>query len=229
MTLSELEERVAAAGVLISRRQLMRHCEAQTFDAKRLPAVNNVEQWFIAPASVDKGIADIKTLQELRARRDGTRPDMSGHDGVENPQHNREDMSGHDATRPVMTDHVTPKIASNSKSDTSGHDGLRPAMSDQNKHEGGTRVTDTSRHGVPELDIFEHPYVIKLEAKIEKLEERLEQTHTLHRTELMKLQEASLVAISKNFGEFVLQRLGLGSGSPVQAEIIKPEEEQHAP
>src|SRR5262249_1046359 len=66
MTLSELEERVAAAGVLISRRQLMRHCEAQTFDAKRLPAVNNVEQWFIAPASVEKGIADIKTLQELR-------------------------------------------------------------------------------------------------------------------------------------------------------------------
>jgi hypothetical protein len=74
VTLTELEARVAAARVLISRRQLMRHCEAGTFDAKRLPAVNNLEQWFIAPASIDKGIADIKTLQELRARRDASRP-----------------------------------------------------------------------------------------------------------------------------------------------------------
>jgi hypothetical protein len=69
MTLTDLEACVAAAGVLISRRQLMRHCEAGTFDVKRLPAANNLEQWFIAPASVIKGIADIKTLQEQRARR----------------------------------------------------------------------------------------------------------------------------------------------------------------
>jgi len=50
----------------------MRHCEAQTFDAKRLPAVNNVEQWFIAPASVDKGIADIKLCRNYE-------PDVTRH------------------------------------------------------------------------------------------------------------------------------------------------------
>ena len=85
LTLRELEAQVAAAGVLISRRQLMRHCVAGTFDAKKLPAVNNVMEWFISPGSVEKGIADIKTLQEQRARRDAARPDTSGHDAVEEP------------------------------------------------------------------------------------------------------------------------------------------------
>ena len=59
----------------------MRHCEAQTFDAKRLPAVNNVEQWFIAPASVDKGIADIKLCRNYEpdvTRHVRTCPDMRG-------------------------------------------------------------------------------------------------------------------------------------------------------
>src|SRR2546421_3075666 len=55
---TEPEARVATTGVLISRRQLMRHCEAGTFDAKRLPAVNNLEQWFIAPPSAEHEAAE---------------------------------------------------------------------------------------------------------------------------------------------------------------------------
>lgn len=66
-----------AEGVLMSRRQLMRHCEGGTFDAKKLPAAINVLKWFVAPASIDKSIADIKTLQEMRARHDATRPDTT--------------------------------------------------------------------------------------------------------------------------------------------------------
>ena len=66
MTLTELEAAVAAAGVLVSRRQLMRHCEAGTFDAKRLPAVNNLEQWFIAPASIETGIAETRLKKRRR-------------------------------------------------------------------------------------------------------------------------------------------------------------------
>src|SRR5690242_19453509 len=77
LSLAELEALAAAAGVLIPRRQLMRHCEAGTFEAKKLPALNNQMHWFVAPHSVEKGIADIKTLQEHRARRDASRPDTS--------------------------------------------------------------------------------------------------------------------------------------------------------
>src|SRR3984893_11386164 len=77
MTLKELEGKIIHAGIAMSRRQIMRHCKAGTFDAQKLPATNNVEEWFIAPGSVEKGIADIKTLRELRSRRDATRPDVS--------------------------------------------------------------------------------------------------------------------------------------------------------
>jgi hypothetical protein len=91
VSLADLEARVASAGVLISRRQLMRHCQRGTFDAKKLPAFNNQEHWFIAPYSIEKGIADIKTLQEQRARRDASRPDM-----VDSSNHDR---PSHDPTR----------------------------------------------------------------------------------------------------------------------------------
>jgi len=62
--------------------------------------VNNLEQWFIAPASVIKGIADIKTLQEQRARRDQTRRVMTDRDGAETAKENQNDTSGHDASQP---------------------------------------------------------------------------------------------------------------------------------
>src|SRR6202163_1434446 len=104
MTVRELEAKIAAAGVLISHRQILRHCEGGTFDAQKLPAVNNIEEWFIAPASVEKGIADIRTLQALRSRRDATRHDMSGIGEDETASRIDADMTGHDATRRDVTE-----------------------------------------------------------------------------------------------------------------------------
>src|SRR5262245_36516207 len=57
MTVRELEAKIKAAGIVMSDRQVVRHCKAGTFDALKIPAANNVEQWFIAPSSVEKGIA----------------------------------------------------------------------------------------------------------------------------------------------------------------------------
>ena len=153
MTLTELEVAVGAAGVLISRRQLMRHCEAGTFDAKRLPAVNNLEQWFVAPASVERGIADIKTLQEQRARRDASRPDMTGHDAPEIPNNGASDTSGHDASRPDTSDTKESHDTAAQGADTVRHDASRPPMSD---HDGGPTEPVTPR------------YVEQLEKRIEE-------------------------------------------------------------
>src|SRR5262245_39511502 len=132
LTLRELEALIAAAGVLISRRQLMRHCVAGTFDAKKLPAVNNVMEWFIAPGSVEKGVADIKTLQEQRARRDAARPDMSGHGRVEESSRNQEDTSGHVAPQSDVSDQEEGQEGSDTE----------PVM---------------TRHDASELDVYEHP------------------------------------------------------------------------
>jgi hypothetical protein len=121
MTLKELEAKIAEAGIVMSRRQITRHCKSGTFEAQKLPAVNNVEEWYIAPGSVEKGIADIKSLQALRARRDATRLDMTSTDQPEMPNKSDTDTSGHGATRQDTT-------------------------SQQNKAEGPATEPDTSRY-----------------------------------------------------------------------------------
>ena len=49
MSVRQLETAVAAAGIVMSHRQLLRHCKAGTFDAVKLPAANNIDEWFVAP------------------------------------------------------------------------------------------------------------------------------------------------------------------------------------
>src|SRR5436189_5618559 len=80
ISVRQLEVAIAEAGVVMSHRQLIRHCKAGTFDAVKLPAANNVEEWFVAPSSIEKGIADIKVLQEHRARRVASSRDMTDSD-----------------------------------------------------------------------------------------------------------------------------------------------------
>jgi hypothetical protein len=154
LTLRDLEARVAAAGVLICHRQLMRHCEAGTFDAKKLPATNNVLEWFIAPASVDKGIADIKTLQEQRARRDASRRDMTQHVGIENPTPTDTDMPGHDASRPSASEQ---ELQDGLQSDTPSHVPSRPDVTEQHPSQRGSE-TEPVMSG----------YVAQLEKRIEE-------------------------------------------------------------
>ena len=101
LSLRELEALIAQAGIVISRRQIMRHCKSGTFDAIKIPARNNIEEWFIAPGCVEKGVADIRALRQLRERHDATRRHMSQTDEQKNTQR---DAFGHDATRPDMTE-----------------------------------------------------------------------------------------------------------------------------
>jgi hypothetical protein len=205
MTVRELEAKIAAAGILMSRRQIIRHCKSGTFDAQKLPATNNVEEWFIAPASIEKGIADIKTLQEQRARRDATRQDMTDHDA----------------------DGDAPETRPESKADTSGHDATRQDMT-ATKQEPDPNATrqDTSRQVATfDADIFEHPYVKKLEGQVEKwqdkYEEQVRRTEDIqrdHQKELVELQRMTAVASSKTLGDYMLKARELILGQASQPE-----------
>lgn len=222
LTLRELEARVAAAGVLISHRQLMRHCEAGTFEAKKLPATNNVLEWFIAPGSVEKGIADIKILQEQRARRDAARRDTTQHDVIENSPPTEFGMSGHDASRPNTSEQ---KLQEGHQTDTTGHVPTRRDMTDQRpSHERGETHPDTSRR-VETPDIFEHPYVKRLEAQVEKWEgkyheqvRRTEEIQMKSTQQILELQRMTAIGQSETLADFMLKAkdwiLGQGSETP---------------
>jgi hypothetical protein len=221
MTLGDLEARVAAAGVLISRRQLMRHCEKGTFEAKKLPALNNLDTWFIVPASVEKGIADIKTLQEQRARRDPTRPDVSGHDGLEKPAPNRQVMTGHDATRPVMTDHVAQEISKNLESDMTGHDGLRPTMSDllkdKKEEERPTGIDDPCRVTLLEMKLEEKAkQIADKDTQIQFLKEEL----TDRRDQIRGMRE--IISEQKNLLETMVAPIFRALAKSVELGALNP-------
>ena len=197
MTISELEAKIAASGVLISRRQILRHCASGTFDAKKLPATNNIDEWFIAPASVEKGIADIKTLQEQRARREASRRVASGHDQVETSTQSDTVASGHDTSRLDVTEKQSVgKLAE-----------TRP---------------DMSRHVASDMDIYEHPYVQRLEAQVDKLEKkyddqirRTEEIQINSQKQILELQRMTAIGQSQTLADFMLKAKDwlLGQGS----------------
>jgi hypothetical protein len=201
--LTELEGLVFKAGIVMSRRQITRHCESGTFDAVKLPAANNVEHWYVAPASIEKGIADIKALRALRDSHDETRRDATGHDEarVSSKETLNSDpvMSGHDATRPDVSDKETSQAGGKTHHDASRHDGA--------------------------FDIFEHPYVKKLESQVEKWEgkyheqvRRTEDIQSRSQDKLLELQRMVTIGQSKNLADFMLQAkdwiLGQGSETP---------------
>lgn len=206
MTVRELEARIAAAGVLISHRQILRHCEGGTFDAKKLPATNNIKEWFIAPASVEKGIADIKTLQEQRARRDASRRVTSDTDGLEK--------------------------GLNKDTDTSGHDTPRPDMSQREKTQDdrGTSRSDVTRHVVTDFDmLIEHPYVKRLEREVDEykteLKEQRQRTEQLlidARKDFVTLAQNSQVAQSQTLADFFLKAREwmLGRGGEIDGSKV---------
>jgi hypothetical protein len=209
MTVRELEARISAAGIVMSRRQLLRHCKSGTFEATKLPAVNNVEEWFIAPASVEKGIADIRALQEQRARRDTTRQDTTDidtHPGRRDVRLETElDMSGHDATRQDVTGQKEVKFKDTTDPDTTRH----------------VTTSDTN--------IFEHPYVKKLEDQVEKWQgkyeaqvRRTEDIQRDHQKELIELQRMTAVGNSKTLADFMLQAKDwiLGQASPPEKREV---------
>ena len=207
MTVRELEAKIAAAGVLISHRQILRHCEGGTFDGQKLPATNNIKEWFIAPASVEKGIADIKTLQEQRARRDASRRDTSDNVMFEPPIKTDTDMSGHDASRRDMSEK---KIGDDA-------DATRP---------------DMTRHVATDYDIYEHPYVTRLEAQVDKLEKkyddqvrRTEEIQMNSQKQILELQRMTAIGQSQTLADFMLKAkdwiLGQG-GDPEKREAASP-------
>jgi hypothetical protein len=188
MSARELEAKIAAAGIVMSYRQVIRHCEAQTFDAVKVPAANNIKTWFVAPASVEKGIADIRALQEQRVRRDATRRDMSDSDAPEKVTETNTDMSGHDATRQDVTHQQNQPIQVVTEPDM------------------------TRRVATTDMDIYEHPYVRKLEQRCEKLEDKLDaqirRTEEIQRDnqkQLIELQRMTAVGNSETLANFFLK------------------------
>jgi len=241
-TVDDVGVALTEAGVPRSRRQIIRYCETQMLEAVKVPGPSG-EQWYIAPASVPKVVGDLKQWEAQRAghgaprhtvsdpvaveSQPNTNPDaarhgepwhaMAGHVTPEVQPHSEFDIPGHGATEPDMSNRVAPEVEPRLNHDEGGHGTPRHAVSDLPNH-------DAPRPGLTDLDIFAHPYVMKLEAQVEKLEGKLDAQ--VRRTEdiqihsqqaLIELQRMVAVGQSETLANFMLKAREWVLGKPTEA------------
>jgi hypothetical protein len=196
MSLDKVAEQLMAAGVPRSHRHIVRLCKTGLFDAKKFPGGSG-DEWFVAPDSVPRAIGDLVAMQQRRER--------------------------HATPQPATSDHDAPKLSPNSNTDTAGHGALQPATPEaENNDERRETGRATARQGVTELDIYEHPYVKRLEDRVEKLEakyeaqvRRTEEIQLKGQEKLLELQRMTAVGQSQTLADFMLKAKDwvLGSGS----------------
>lgn len=207
LSIHDVETALEAAGVPRSRRQVIRYAETGMLDAVKVPGPSG-DQWYIAPVSLPKVIGDLKQWQAQRA--------------------------GHGAPQHAMSDHVTVETEPHSSPDTASHGTPERAMSDLPPHDKPSATEPAApRQGLTDLDIFEHPYVKKLEAQVEKLEDKLdaqvrrtEEIQTRSQNALIELQRMVAVGQSETLANFMLKArdwmLGKGSETAREASEESP-------
>jgi hypothetical protein len=186
LSVHEVGAALTAAGVPRSHRQVIRYCETAMLDAIKVPGPTG-EQWYVAPASIPKVIGDLKQWEAQRVRHSQTKLDTASL--------------------------VQPANASEMPDDTARHGTPGRAVSAAPSSEKASETQPAmARHGQTEVDIFEHPYVQRLEAQVEKWEgkyheqvRRTEEIQMRQQEKLVELQRMTTIGQSKTLAEFMLQ------------------------
>jgi len=199
MTVEDVEAALVTAGVPRSHRQIVRYCQNQMLDAVSIPGPHG-KQWYISPASIPKVIGDLK---QWEGQRDGQRP-----------------------TPLDMTNHVQVQIPHSINADMASRGEPLPAMSNEKFSQKNTETQPaTASRGSPDLDIYEHPYVKRLEDRVEKLEakyeaqvRRTEEIQLKSQAQLVELQRMTAVGQSQTLADFMLKAKDwlLGQGSDAE-------------
>jgi hypothetical protein len=196
LTVREVESLFAQAGVPRSHRHVLRLCQSGMLDAVKVPGPSG-EEWYVSPASVPKAIGDLKQIDAQRARRSAPQPAAPGSDRPEIPTERATDTPGHGPPQPDASAAET-------------RDRQRPPR------------PAAPGPGAADMDIYEHPYVRRLEAQIEKLEtkydaqvRRTEEIQLKGAQQLVDLQRMVAVGQSQTLADFMLKARNwlLGQGS----------------
>ena len=120
LTVHEVSERLAAAGVPRSERQIKRYCESSFLDAKKVPGPTG-NQWFVAPAGLPKLIGDLQQWQMQHGGHSQTRPAPSGNVMQEKSTHTNTDMPGHGRPQQATADEENKIDSATTEPVTSGY------------------------------------------------------------------------------------------------------------
>ena len=182
------------AGFPRTPRTIQRYCKGGHLVSRDADTRFGEEQYLITPASVATHIAYLKEVNPAPTGRDTSRQDA-----IEVGEQNKDDDRRHgaatepDMSRPVATEKVE---------ESQGENERQPHATER----------DTSRPVASDLDIFEHPYVKRLESEVEKWQgkfeaqvQRTQEVLVSSNKNLMELQRAARVANSKTLADYLLK------------------------
>lgn len=201
LTVREVEALFVKAGVQRSHRHVLRLCQSGMLDGVKIPGGPSGEEWYVAPASVPKAIGDLKQIDAQRVRRV--------------------------APQQATSENVTHEIPQHEQHDTASHGGAQHDTSEA-KNEEKREVTEPAarRHPTTDHDIYDHPYVKRLEQQVEKLEgkyeaqvRRTEEIQLQHEKDLIELQRMTAVGNSKKLADFMLKAKDLLLGRDENASL----------
>ncbi len=192
LTIEEAQQRYEHAGYPRTTRSIQRYCANGHLDSLRQETTFG-DKYRITPASVARHIAQIAELASA-----------TGHD-----------LPRQDAT-PVA--HIVEPLPSGDQprqSAPTGPDQPRPVATrrdDDPADPPGASQPSSRRNDHDELDIYEHPYVKKLEERNEKLMDlyldqvrRTEDIQIKSHERLVELQRMTTIGQSKTLADFMLQ------------------------
>ena len=199
------------AGVPRSHRQIIRYCETGMLEAVKVPGPTGA-QWYVSPASIPKVVGDLKQWEAQRARHGAPRPAATSYVEVEKVSVIAEDMASHSAPRPAMSELQQSHDITETQPDTARHSETQRDMPPEITPvvPSPTEIDQPRQSTIN--DIFEHPYVKKLEDRVEKLEakyeaqvRRTEEIQLRAQDKLVELQRMTTIGQSKTLADFMLQ------------------------
>ena len=200
------------AGVPRSHRQIIRYCETGMLEAVKVPGPTG-PQWYVSPASIPKVVGDLKQWEAQRARHGAPRSAVTDHVEVERVSILAEDMASHSTPRPAMSEQQQSHDTSETQLDTARHSATeRDVAAESMASTPRPTEIEQPRQSTSDLDIYEHPYVKRLEDRIEKLEtkyeaqvRRTEEIQLRAQDKLVELQRMTTIGQSKTLADFMLQ------------------------
>jgi hypothetical protein len=193
LSIDEAAERYAHAGHPRTPRSIQRYCANGHLDSRRIETQFG-EKYLITPASVAKHIAYIEEVRPTATGHDLPRPAATTMASEQSrDEHRPEGSTDTDLSRQVATSSV------------------KQEPSDVERHAPPTSP-DVPRPAATDVDIFDHPYVRRLETEVEKWQEKwqeqVQRTQDVHEDSnrnLMELQRTTAVANSQTLPEFILK------------------------
>lgn len=209
LSVREVETLLTQAGVQRSHRHVLRLCQSGMLDAVKIPGGPSGDEWYVAPASVPKAIGDLRQIDERRERRSAPEPAMAHTVAAESERVFAPDTARHSTPEPAAT--------------------VAVAIDNPTPPE-----PDMARHGATDLDVYDHPYVKRLERQVEKLEakyeaqvRRTEEVQLKAHDKLVELQRMTTIGQSKTLADFMLQAKNWLVG-PAPDDILAAEGERPA-